>query len=155
MEIAAGSYPNQSLSPDPAKTSSTDVVFRPASGATVNVGGFYRWGASHTTVDGAGGDLNVDGFEVSDPASTSSRVTDITFKNIDFRGGQSQVLNVDGLTLDNLDIGGNCDGTDALRFNDPVGTGGDANDPANVVVRNSRIGRSVGPTAAIIRIVSR
>ena len=148
VEIAAGSYPNQSVSPDPAKTGSTDVVLRPAPGATVNVDGFYQWGASHTTVDGAGGDLNISGFEVGDPASRSNRVTDITFRNIDFLGGQSQVLNVDGLTLDNLDIGGNCDGYDALRFNDPVGTAGDADDPANVVVKDSRIGRICWPNSA-------
>ena len=148
VEIAAGSYPNQAVSPDPAKTSSTDVVLRPAPGATVNVDGFYQWGASHTTVDGTGGDLNISGFEVGDPASRSNRVTDITFRNVDFLGGQSQVLNVDGLTLDNLDIGGNCDGYDALRFNDPVGTAGDANDPANVVVKDSRIGRICWPNSA-------
>jgi hypothetical protein len=35
VEVAAGSYPDHSIEPDPAKTAAADVVFRPAPGAAV------------------------------------------------------------------------------------------------------------------------
>jgi hypothetical protein len=59
VEVAAGNYPEQVITPDESKTSSADVVFQPAPGATVQVGtygnpaiGIDVRGASHLTVKG-------------------------------------------------------------------------------------------------------
>jgi chitodextrinase len=38
VELAAGSYPAQTINPDSSKTSSSDVLFRPAEGAAVSIG---------------------------------------------------------------------------------------------------------------------
>ena len=50
VEIAAGSYPGQLIKPDPAKTAADDVVFRPASGATVTFTGELTIQASHLEI---------------------------------------------------------------------------------------------------------
>jgi hypothetical protein len=47
VEVAGGSYPGQTVSPDASKTSPNDVVFRPAAGATVTVTGQIDANGSH------------------------------------------------------------------------------------------------------------
>ena len=51
VEVAAGSYPEQTLTADASKTSTEDVVIQPAAGAAVSVDGELSFsGASHVTV---------------------------------------------------------------------------------------------------------
>jgi hypothetical protein len=90
VEVAGGSYSAQSITTDGSKTSANDVVFRPASGASVVLG-----------------DLNVlgDHVEVRDMRVTSSVATktstdDVTLRNIDMLGffieGSSNVSLIGG-----------------------------------------------------------
>jgi hypothetical protein len=50
VEIAAGSYPGQLIKPDPSKTAGDDVVFRPATGASVTFTGELTIQASHLEI---------------------------------------------------------------------------------------------------------
>ncbi len=50
VEIAAGSYPGQLVKPDPSKTAPDDVIFRPATGATVTFTGELTIQASHLEI---------------------------------------------------------------------------------------------------------
>ena len=149
VQVASGTYRGQNIFPDTSKSSSSDVVFQPIPGATVAMTGQIQPGCNHCTFDGSTGTWKWQGgFEVGYPDKPTPSVTDITLKHIDARGGQSQILNATAVTLDDLDIGGNCDGSDALRLNDPTGTDGDSGDPADVVVTGSRIGGICRPSSA-------
>ncbi|HXR61901.1 MAG TPA: choice-of-anchor Q domain-containing protein, partial [Solirubrobacterales bacterium] len=80
VELAAGSYGNQSIERDTGLTSSEDVVFRPASGADVTLGSVTVYG-SHVTLQGMKAtDLTA---RVTDPYKFP--VSDITFRNMDAR----------------------------------------------------------------------
>jgi hypothetical protein len=72
VEVVGGSYPGQTISPDPAKTSPNDVVFRPAPGQPVTVTGEIDANGSH--------------FELRDmtvqQANFPSSADDVTFRNI-------------------------------------------------------------------------
>jgi len=53
VEVAGGTYPSQSLSAAPGKSSSAHVVFRPAPGGTVTMGGRLTLrGVTHLTLTG-------------------------------------------------------------------------------------------------------
>ena len=81
VELAAGTYGNQTISHDNSKTSTDDVVFRPAAGAGVTLGTVTTY-ASHLTIqDVTATDLNA---RVTDPPGAYP-VTDITFEDIDAR----------------------------------------------------------------------
>jgi hypothetical protein len=47
VQVAAGSYPGETIAADPAKTSAEDVVFRPAPGATVTISGNVSMRGAH------------------------------------------------------------------------------------------------------------
>ena len=80
VELAAGSYGNQTIQRDAGLTSSEDVVFRPAAGADVTLGSVTVYG-SHVTLQGMNAtDLNA---RVTDPYQFP--VSDITFRNMDAR----------------------------------------------------------------------
>jgi hypothetical protein len=99
VEVAEGTYPEQTLLYDPTKTSELDVVFRPAPGAKVTVAGVtvgsdrYTAGASHVTfrdltlggwlVEGCGSP----GGDAQCAAGPESGGDDITFLNVTVRGG--------------------------------------------------------------------
>ena len=140
VEMAAGNYSgDQSIGYDPSKTSSTDVVFRPAAGATVSFPKFDIRG-SHVTIDGSTGNMRVvGGFSVhSNDASEIAR--DITIAHLDARGDQITIDTSDGVTLTDLDIGGFCGGgtqEDALLISRNVAAD---NGAKNVIVQDSRIG---------------
>jgi hypothetical protein len=72
VEAAAGDYPGQAINPDPSKTSSDDVVFRPAVGASVRVTGGLDANGSH--------------FELRDmtvhQANFPTTADDVTFRNV-------------------------------------------------------------------------
>jgi thrombospondin type 3 repeat protein len=81
VEVAGGTYGDQSIAHDGSKTSSDDVVFRPASGAAVTVGDVLTYG-SHLTVKGMRArDLTA---RVPDPPN-GVRVDDVTFRDMDAR----------------------------------------------------------------------
>jgi chitodextrinase len=52
VEVAGGTYPLQTINADGTKTSSTDVVFQPAAGATATLAGVSFAGARHLTLQG-------------------------------------------------------------------------------------------------------
>jgi hypothetical protein len=80
VQLAAGSYGDQAIQRNTALTSSGDVVFRPASGASVTLGTVTIYG-SHVTLQGMKAtDLNA---RVSDPYRFP--VSDITFREMDAR----------------------------------------------------------------------
>jgi hypothetical protein len=99
VEIAAGRYPDQTLSYDPAKSSAAHVVFRPAPGADVTTGDIvvgadrYTAGASHVTFR----DLTMTGWRVEgcgSPGGTAQCATgpesggdDVTFVDDTVLGG--------------------------------------------------------------------
>jgi hypothetical protein len=51
VQMLAGSYPGQAIESDSSKTSSSDVVFTPAEGASVQVTGTIHVFASHLTIE--------------------------------------------------------------------------------------------------------
>jgi|GEM_PF-2018935 len=80
VQLAAGSYGNQTIQRDAGYTSSEDVVFRPAPGANVTLGNVTVY-ASHVTLQGmTATDLDA---RVTDPYQFP--VSDITFRNMDAR----------------------------------------------------------------------
>ena len=98
VEVAAGSYGGQNLLFDPSKTSSADVVFQPAPGASVTIGQLnfgssrLEGGASHVTVRDMTltGDVAIPGCGAADntpcPADAQSPGNDLTFLNLRVKG---------------------------------------------------------------------
>ena len=120
VEVAAGSYSDQTLENDPNKTSEQDVVFRPAAGATVTTGDLQfgvRSGAlpaSHVTIDGQGrwksGEINTFLPSESNPA------TDITITNLKLARDKGVYLRgTDRFTLRNVEIGPSCCSDDGMQ----------------------------------------
>jgi hypothetical protein len=71
VQLAGGSYGGQSIPVDGAKTSTADVVFRPAPGAGVNVGNIDVFGR-HVSFE----NFNAGGWHVQPDAD------DVTFRNV-------------------------------------------------------------------------
>jgi chitodextrinase len=143
VEIAAGKYSGSAtLAPDASKTSSSDVVFRPAAGASVTFEQQLVVTASHVTVDGsagAGGTMSFTrGFKV-DSMSSSSLTNDVTLSHLDATGEQSQVYSSNAVTISNVSMGGFCQagapGADALNIGESSG-----GVPTNLVIEDSDIG---------------
>jgi len=98
VEVAGGTYADQDLRFDSTKSSSADVVFRPAAGASVTMGQLdigpdrFTGGASHVTVQDMTltGDVSIPGCGVPDhtacPADASSPGNDLTFRNLRVKG---------------------------------------------------------------------
>ncbi len=103
VEVAGGSYPQQNISRDSSKTSSKDVVFRPAAGAVVTIGcdtaptdggasvpgaSCIDVDASHITFDGRGNrgfrtkSYSAGGFSYQGRIDTERGTTDIIFRNM-------------------------------------------------------------------------
>jgi hypothetical protein len=72
IEVAAGTYPDQHLSPDLTKNSSGKVVFRPAPGGSVTTGAVDVDGASHLEFRGM----------FFNGANANEGSEDVTFRNI-------------------------------------------------------------------------
>jgi hypothetical protein len=127
VEVAGGTYPDQRLSYDPSKTSSDDVIFRPAANGQVVTGELDFGGrpaptaASHVTIDGQGrwasGEIL---FFLRDPARPAS---DITLQNMKMRRDSGIFIHgADHVTLRNVEIGPSCCGTDGMNLTpDDVG----------------------------------
>jgi hypothetical protein len=80
VQLAGGSYGNQTIQRDTGLSSSEDVVFRPAAGATVTLGSVTVYG-SHVTLQGMNAtDLTA---RVTDPYKFA--VSDVTFRDMDAR----------------------------------------------------------------------
>ena len=93
VEVAGGSYPGEAIEVDSSKSSSADVVFRPAAGASVRVGAGVAGlevRASHLTVVG----LVLDYWSVSG--------SDVTMRAID---GQSFYVSGGDVLVDGGDYG--------------------------------------------------
>jgi hypothetical protein len=76
IEVAAGTYPDQDVLVDPAKTAAGDVIFRPALGAKVLVGDFEIF-AKH---------LELRDLTTSE-LGTHGTTEDFTARNLTIRGG--------------------------------------------------------------------
>jgi hypothetical protein len=98
VEVAAGTYPDQSIMFDPSKTSAADVVFRPAPGAAATIGDLefgtnrFTGGASHVTIENltVDGSISIPGCGVPDgtacPPDATSPGNDLTFRNLRVKG---------------------------------------------------------------------
>lgn len=91
VQVAGGTYPDQQINADARKTSSDDVVFRPAAGATAVVSGLLRLGdgdgspgASHVTLQG----LQATVIQAFNPAQDVTW-TGMTARNFYVRGVQN------------------------------------------------------------------
>jgi chitodextrinase len=137
VEVAGGTYPPQTIDSG-SKSSSADVVFRPAAGATVTfdcgtvstVGGGTIGGqtcldiaVSHITFDGGPSrsfktqSYSVNGFSYQGRIDTERGVSDITFRNMDIGAvavGSSQT------TVSHNDLGPS---VDPLNIRQASGTG--------------------------------
>ncbi len=82
ITLAAGTYGSQTLRYDASKTSSTDVVFQPAAGATVTINGDLDiLGAKHITIK----NVKVTSWIFGTPQNGSSggaRMEDMTFEGV-------------------------------------------------------------------------
>ena len=96
VEVAAGSYPSQRIDKDASKTSASDVVFRPAAGATVTLA-YLDIAGSHLEVRDLTATAGVD--VDSNPIDTR----DVTLRNI---SGRSLFLRADDVSV----IGGSYGG---------------------------------------------
>jgi hypothetical protein len=76
VEVAPGTYPGQTISVDPSKTSPDDVVFQSAPGRTFTVGGLDVYGNHVTFRD----------FAVNGDWTTYTGTDDVTFRNLDVHG---------------------------------------------------------------------
>jgi hypothetical protein len=77
VDVAAGSYPEQQLNSDSAKTSLAHVVFRPNAGASVALAGLVVYG-SHLTFQN---------MTVNGDWQTFHETDDVTFRNVTVNGG--------------------------------------------------------------------
>lgn len=77
MVLAGGEYGDQTLRRDGSKTSGSDVVMRPEPGQAVSLGSVRIDGASHLTLR----NMRTGGW------STTTGTHDVTFRNLDNRGG--------------------------------------------------------------------
>jgi hypothetical protein len=64
VELAAGTYPAQSITTDASKTGSAQVVFQPASGATVQIGNTTTSSSAPTGLTIMGSNLVISGMRV-------------------------------------------------------------------------------------------
>jgi len=76
VELASGSYGSQTIPVDASKTSSADVLFRPAAGASVSLGSLSVRG-KHVEIR----DMVLTGWTVEAGGA------DVTFRNLDVNGG--------------------------------------------------------------------
>jgi len=91
VEVAAGAYAPQSIPVDPSKTSLSDVVFRPATGATVVIGcpdtgtGCIDIFGSHVTIENMhiASLPRVNGYPWQGTVDTERGSTDVTLVDID------------------------------------------------------------------------
>ncbi|MDX6439851.1 MAG: cellulose 1,4-beta-cellobiosidase [Gaiellaceae bacterium] len=90
VEVAGGTYPAQTIATDSSKTSGSDVVFRPAGGASVVLADLTVL-ADH---------LEIRDLSVNNSASTKTSAHDVTFRNLDLLGifieGSSNVSLIGG-----------------------------------------------------------
>jgi hypothetical protein len=76
VELAAGTYGAQTIAADATKTSSTDVVIRPAAGASVST--------SSITVNG--NHVTLRGFTINGSWTTNDPTDDVTFRDLTVNG---------------------------------------------------------------------
>jgi chitodextrinase len=89
VELAGGSYAGGSITADSTKTSSTDVLFRPAAGASVSVAGLEIYG-SHLEID----NLNFTSWPY---VRTRKTADDVTLRND--TAGKFEVLGSSNVSL--------------------------------------------------------
>ncbi len=79
VDVAGGTYPAQRIEHDSSKTSATDVYFRPAAGAAVNVAGNIDAYGSHVTF------MAMRALDTEIPYDGPADVSDVTFWGMDAR----------------------------------------------------------------------
>jgi hypothetical protein len=79
VDVAGGTYPTQRVEYDPSKTSATDVYFRPAAGASVNIAGNIDAYGSHVTF------MAMQALDTEIPYDGPADVSDVTFWGMDGR----------------------------------------------------------------------
>ncbi len=74
--VESGSYPEQTINGDPAKTATTHVIFKPAPGASVRVTGPTYIYASHVTLEGMRvGEMTIGNYDQTPGRPNASGVT--------------------------------------------------------------------------------
>jgi len=128
VEVAGGTYPQQTINSDSSKTSENDVVFKPAAGAVVTVGCTIA-----STV--GGGDIN--GFSC----------IDVYASHVTFDGGQSMAFKTQSYTANGFTYQGRVDterGAKDLTFR-ALDVGAVAVGSSQTMITHSDLGPSVDP----------
>ncbi|MGC2374768.1 MAG: hypothetical protein WA484_12925, partial [Solirubrobacteraceae bacterium] len=135
VQMLAGSYPGQSIASDSSKTSSSDVVFMPAEGASVQVTGTIHVFASHVTIE----NITVQDVVMGNYDQTAGRPdpTDITLQNLtgrNFEIDSTTNVTVEGGSWGPASACGGPDGGNNNSIRQPTSTA-----PANILIDNTVI----------------
>jgi hypothetical protein len=133
--MLAGSYPGQAIASDSSKTSSSDVVFMPAEGASVQVTGTIYVFASHVTIE----DITVQDVTIGNYDQTAGRPdpTDITLLNLtgrNFEIDSTTNVTVEGGSWGPASACGGPYGGNNDSIRQPTSTA-----PANILIDNTVI----------------
>jgi hypothetical protein len=97
VRLLSGSYPEQHLEGDGSKTSSSHVVFAPASGASVKFTGPIDVLASHLTIeDMAVQDVNIGNFEADEKKPNPTDITLLNLTGRNFEIASATHITVEG-----------------------------------------------------------
>jgi hypothetical protein len=128
VEVAAGTYPSQTISADTSKTSWTDVTFVPAPGATVVIGCRTITGENGRVVGG-------------------QSCIDVYASHIAFEGGVTKGFQTQSYTVDNFTYQGRIDterGAEDITFRN-MDIGAVAVGSSHTLVSHNDLGPSIDP----------
>jgi hypothetical protein len=121
VEVAGGTYPPQQIDHDPAKRSGQDVVFRPAAGARVALGGPLTILGSHVTVER----IQMSELLIAGETATGMPQADVTARNID--AATLEINSAQNVNIMGGDFGPSEDGNSGIRKSSPTM-------PGNIVI---------------------
>ncbi len=135
VQMLAGSYPGQAINSDSSKTSSSDVVFMPAEGASVQVTGTIYVFASHVTIE----NITVQDVTMGNYDQTAGRPdpTDITLQNLtgrNFEIDSTTNVTIEGGSWGPASACGGPNGGNNDSIRQPTSTA-----PANILIDNTVI----------------
>jgi hypothetical protein len=135
VQMLAGSYPGQPINSDPKKTTTADVVFTPAEGATVQATSTIYVFASHVTIE----NITVQDVTIGNYDQTAGRPdpTDVTLQNLtgrNFEIDSATNITVEGGSWGPASACGGPNGGSNNSIRQPTGTAS-----ANILIDNTVI----------------